>query len=226
MHLLIAAAGSGKRMGANCNKLLLKIAGRPILAWTIEAIKLVNSVEWVGIIGQPSDREPIMSIFKSCSLSAHWIDGGSTRQESVQLGLAGLPSDAEYVLIHDGARCLVEPEVFDKCAELVQQGVSVVAATPVNDTIKKVSVDGFIVDTPNRSELWAAQTPQAFSVEKLKQGHQKAIENGWSVTDDASLFEKLGWPVKVLNSSFSNIKVTTPFDLVIANALLSSRGEC
>ena len=225
MHLLIAAAGSGKRMGANCNKLLLKIAGRPILAWTIDAIKSVNSVEWIGIIGQPCDEDQIMSIVKTCSLKAHWINGGSSRQESVQLGLAGLPSDAEYVLIHDGARCLVEPEVFDQCAELVKQGVSVIAAAPVNDTIKKVSVDGFILDTPNRSELWAAQTPQAFSVVKLKEGHQKAIKNDWIVTDDASLFEKLGWPVKILESSFSNIKVTTPFDLVIANALLSKRGE-
>ena len=80
-----------------------------------------------------------------------------------------------------------------------------------------------IVNTPKRSELWAAQTPQAFSVEKLKEGHQYAIDKSWTVTDDASLFEKLGWPVKILESSPSNIKVTTPFDLVIANALLAKK---
>ncbi len=225
MHLLIAAAGSGKRMGANCNKLLLKIAGRSILEWTLDAIKSTSSVDWIGIIGQPCDRESIISILRTSSVKAHWIDGGSSRQESVQLGLKGLPNDAEYVLIHDGARCLVEPELFDRCAEVVQKGVSVIAATPVNDTIKKVSVDGFILNTPNRSELWAAQTPQAFSVSQLKEGHRKAIQNGWSVTDDASLFERLGWPVKILESSFSNIKVTTPFDLIIANALLAKRAE-
>ncbi len=225
MHLLIAAAGSGKRMGANCNKLLLKVAGRSILEWTLLSVKAANSIDWVGIVGQPSDKEPILSIAKKISLKAHWINGGSSRQESVQLGLAGLPLDAKYVLIHDGARCLVEPHLIDKCSELVQQGFSVVAATPVTDTIKKVSLDGFITSTPKRSELWGAQTPQAFLVDKLKEGHQKGIENNWSVTDDSSLFEKLGWPVKILESPPSNIKVTTPFDLVIASALIATRTE-
>ncbi len=225
MHLLIAAAGSGKRMGADYNKLLLKVAGRPILAWTFDAIKSAHSIDWIGVIGQPNDKESIILIAKQCGLKVYWINGGSTRQESVQLGLSALPSDAKYVLIHDGARCLVKPELFEKCAEIVQQGTSVVAATPVTDTIKTVSVENFILNTPRRSELWAAQTPQAFSVSKLREGHQKAIENDWSVTDDSSLFEKLGWPVKVLESPSSNIKVTRPFDLIIANALLSKRTE-
>ncbi|AAP99499.1 MULTISPECIES: 2-C-methyl-D-erythritol 4-phosphate cytidylyltransferase [Prochlorococcus] len=224
MHLLIAAAGSGKRMGANCNKLLLKVAGRSVLAWTLDAVKRSNSISWIGIVGQPSDKEAIVSIFDECALQAKWINGGDSRQESVQLGLEGLPLDAKHVLIHDGARCLVEPELFDKCSEMLRQGVSVIAATPVIDTIKKVSLDGFINKTFNRAELWAAQTPQGFNVEQLRQGHKKALVNNWTVTDDASLFEKLGWPVKILESSPSNIKVTTPFDLLIADALLSSRG--
>ena len=182
-----------------------------------------GSITWIGIIGQPCDKQSIIDIAKESALNVNWIDGGNSRQESVQLGLTGLPPDAQYVLIHDGARCLVKPELFDKCAEMVQEGVSVVSATPVTDTIKKVSVDNFIVDTPKRSELWAAQTPQAFSVKKLKEGHQKAIENDWSVTDDASLFERLGWPVQILESSPSNIKVTTRFDLVIAEAVIAMR---
>ncbi|WP_269622483.1 2-C-methyl-D-erythritol 4-phosphate cytidylyltransferase [Prochlorococcus marinus] len=225
MHLLIAAAGSGTRMGANCNKLLLKVAGKPVLAWTFEAVKAAKSIEWIGIVAQPCDKEAIIPLIEEHSMNVHWIDGGRTRQESVQLGLAALPLEAEYVLIHDGARCLVESDLFDSCSKLVQQGVSVIAATPVSDTIKKVSKDGFIANTPERSDLWAAQTPQAFSVQELKKGHQTALLNGWSVTDDASLFEKLGWPVKVLESSPSNIKVTTPFDLVIADALIKSRGK-
>ncbi len=225
MHLLIAAAGSGKRMGANCNKLLIKVAGREILAWTLQAVKQAESIDWIGIVGQPCDKSSIISIVEDCSVNAHWINGGSSRQESVQLGLNGLPSDAEYVLIHDGARCLVEPELFNKCAELVRQGVSVIAATPVTDTIKKVSLDSFISHTPERSELWAAQTPQAFPVAYLKKGHKKALSEDWSFTDDAALFEKLGWPVKVLESSPSNIKVTTPFDLIVADAVISNRSE-
>ncbi len=224
MHLLIAAAGSGKRMGANCNKLLLEVAGRPVLAWTLEAIKLAKSINWIGIVGQPYDKEKIIPIIKQFPMNIHWINGGNTRQQSVQRGLAGLPTDAKYVLIHDGARCLVESELLEKCSELVKQGMAVISATPVTDTIKKVTKDGIILNTPDRSQLWAAQTPQAFSVAELKDGHEQALINNWNVTDDASLFEKLGKPVKVLESSPSNIKVTTPFDLLIAEALLSKKA--
>ncbi len=225
MHLLIAAAGSGKRMGADCNKLLLQVSGQSVLAWTLKAVKATESIDWIGIVGQPSDKAEILSIVNKCSVRVHWIDGGRTRQESVQLGLAGLPVDAEFVLIHDGARCLVEPNMFDKCSQLVKEGYAVVAATAVTDTIKKVSDDGFILETPKRSELWAAQTPQGFSVSELKSGHEQALINNWTVTDDASLFEKLGWPVKILPSPESNIKVTTPFDLLIAEALISMREK-
>ncbi len=224
MHLLIAAAGSGKRMGANCNKLLLEVAGRPVLAWTLQAIKSAKSINWIGIVGQPYDKEKIIPIIKQFPMNIHWINGGNTRQQSVQRGLAGLPTEAKYVLIHDGARCLVEAELLEKCSELVKQGMAVISATPVTDTIKKVTKDGIILNTPDRSQLWAAQTPQAFSVAELKDGHEQALINNWNVTDDASLFEKLGKPVKVLESSPSNIKVTTPFDLLIAEALLSKKA--
>ncbi len=224
MHLLIAAAGSGSRMGAHCNKLLLDLAGRSVLAWTLNSVKASTSIDWVGIVGQPLDKAAILSIVEECALQIHWIDGGSTRQESVQRGLNGLPPDAKHVLIHDAARCLVEPQLLNQCSELVKQGIAVVAATPVTDTIKKVSKDGFITDTPDRSELWAAQTPQGFTVAELKDAHEQALKNNWSVTDDAALFEKLGRAVKILESPSSNIKVTTPFDLIIAEALLFKRA--
>ena len=223
MHLLIAAAGSGSRMGADCNKLLLKIAGKSVVNWTLDSVILATSITWIGIIGQPSDKKFIMPLVNGWTKPVHWIDGGNTRQESVERGLDALPKDAKYVLIHDGARCLVEPELFNKCAEMTRKGIAVIAATPVIDTIKKVDNAGYITETPDRSLLWAAQTPQGFSVEDLKQGHQKAIENNWNVTDDASLFEKLGWPVKILESLPSNIKVTTPFDLLIAESMLVKR---
>ncbi len=220
MHLLIAAAGSGSRMGANCNKLLLDVAGRSVLAWTLKAVRASTSINWVGIVGQPSEKALILIEAEKCGLKIHWIDGGTTRQESVQRGLKGLPSDTEHVLIHDAARCLIEPELLNQCAELVKEGIAIVAATPVTDTIKQVSLDGFIVSTPDRSKLWAAQTPQGFNVAELKNAHEEALFNNWNVTDDAALFEKLGRPVKILESSSSNIKVTTPFDLLIAEALL------
>jgi len=223
VHLLIAAAGSGSRMGADRNKLLLKIAGKTILEWTLKAAFASQSIKWIGIVGQPKDKSSIFSILHNSSESCQWINGGSTRQESVQLGLSALPADAKSVLIHDGARCLVSPLVFDEISRIVLGGDAVIAASQVVDTIKKVNDKGEIIDTPPRSDLWCAQTPQGFPVEQLKHAHRQAIFNGWSVTDDASLFERLGIPVKIYDAGPSNIKVTTPFDLVIAESILSSK---
>ena len=225
MHLLIAAAGRGSRMGADCNKLLLELAGRPVLAWTLASAFKAEAIKWIGIVGQPIDKSDILPLMNNSPKPLKWINGGSTRQESVQLGLASLPEDAKHVLIHDGARCLVEPELFNKCSEIASSGHAVIAATKVTDTIKEVNSDGCITATPNRSFLWAAQTPQGFSVADLKEAHAKAIANCWDVTDDASLYERLGWPVQILESQPSNIKVTTPFDLSIAEALISRSPE-
>ena len=225
MHLLIAAAGSGSRMGADRNKLLLKVAGKTVLEWTLKAAFEAKTISWIGIIGQPKDKNSICSIIHDSVKSVKWIDGGSTRQQSVQLGLSALPDDAQSVLIHDGARCLVNPLVFDDIAKIVSCGQAVIAASPVTDTIKKVNEKGEIVDSPPRSDLWAAQTPQGFPVDKLKNAHSEAIAQEWNVTDDASLFERLGFPVKIYDAGPSNIKVTTPFDLVIAESLLSTTKD-
>ena len=226
MHLLIAAAGSGRRMGAEGNKLLLEVEGRPVLAWTLQAALATPVIRWIGIVGQPVDAEPIAAIVAAAhpDRPVAWILGGETRQESVSRGLAALPADADGVLIHDGARCLVEPELLARCAAAVQAGQAVIAATPVTDTIKQVDGSGTITATPDRAGLWAAQTPQGFPVERLRQAHARAAAEGWSVTDDAALFELLGWPVQVLQAPPSNIKLTTPFDLTIAAAVLAARG--
>ena len=223
VHLLIAAAGSGRRMGADRNKLLLPLAGRPLIAWTLEAALRAERISWIGLVGQEVDRPAILSLVENAQKTVVWIQGGDTRQESVLRGLDALPPQANHVLIHDGARCLAEPDLFDRCAAALEQGAALIAATPVTDTIKRVDADGLIVETPLRSELWAAQTPQGFVVDQLRQGHAEALKQGWSVTDDASLYERLGWPVRVLDAGPSNIKVTTPFDLTVAEAVLALR---
>ena len=225
MHLLIACAGSGRRMGAERNKLLLEVAGRPVLAWTLDAALASASIRWIGIVGQPVDQSDILQLVEAAQPQrpVQWIQGGETRQDSVCNGLAALPAEASAVLIHDGARCLVEPELIDRCAVAVQAGEAVIAAAPVTDTIKRVDGTGLIQETPDRSQLWGAQTPQGFPVERLRQAHTQARREGWSVTDDASLFERLGWSVRVMESSPANIKITTPFDLTIAQAVLAAR---
>ena len=225
MHLLIAAAGSGSRMGADRNKLLLKVAGKTVLEWTLKAAFASKAINWIGIIGQPKDKTDISSIIDDSFRTVRWINGGSTRQQSVQLGLDALPDEAQSVLIHDGARCLVSPLVLDEIANILSTGQAVIAASKVTDTIKKVDKNGEIIESPPRADLWSAQTPQGFPVQKLKDAHREAIAKQWEVTDDASLFERLGLPVKIYDAGPSNIKVTTPFDLVIAESLLSTMKD-
>ena len=226
MHVLIAAAGSGRRMGASGNKLLLDLAGRPVLAWTLDAVLACPAISWIGIVGQPIDADPIAAIIAAAKPDRplRWILGGDSRQESVRRGLEALPAEASGVMIHDGARCFVEAELLERCASAVQAGRAVIAATPVTDTIKQVADDGTITATPERSGLWAAQTPQGFPVAQLRQAHATASAEGWTVTDDAALFERLGLPVQVLAAPASNIKLTTRFDLSIAAAVIASRG--
>jgi 2-C-methyl-D-erythritol 4-phosphate cytidylyltransferase len=226
VHLLIAAAGSGRRMGAEGNKLLLEVAGRPVLAWTLQAALACQAIDWIGVVGQPVDEAAIAAILAAANpaVPVQWIVGGETRQESVSRGLAALPPGAQGVLIHDGARCLVSPSLLARCAEAVQQGLAVIAAAPVTDTIKQVDGQGTITATPDRNQLWAAQTPQGFPVQQLRDAHAMALAQGWSVTDDAALFERLGLAVQVLEAPPSNIKLTTPFDLTIAEAVLAARA--
>lgn len=222
MHLLIPAAGMGRRMGSNRNKLLLKLLDQPILAWTLKAAEASEQITWIGIMGQPEDEPDFQEILASLSLTkpVKLIRGGATRQESVYNGLQALPEAAQWVLIHDGARCLASPGLFDRCATALRQCPGLIAAIPVKDTIKVVDDRDVIVDTPDRSHLWAAQTPQGFDVKLLKDCHDRGRQNGWEVTDDAALFEKCGLPVKIVAGEETNLKVTTPVDLAIAEFIL------
>lgn len=225
MHLLIPAAGMGKRMGSDRNKLLLQLLDRPILAWTLLAAEKSSSLKWVGIMGQTCDFPDFKAIVSDLNLNLpiNFILGGETRQESVFNGLQALPSDADRVLIHDGARCLVTPSLFDRCAESLLNCQGLIAAVPVKDTIKIVNDSLIVQDTPDRRQLWAAQTPQGFEVKLLKECHNQGRSLGWEVTDDAALFEKCNLPVQIVEGEETNLKVTTPMDLAIAEFILRQR---
>lgn len=225
MHLLIPAAGVGRRMGSDRNKLLLSLRGQPILAWTLQAAAASQSIEWIGLICQAIDQPDLLEILATTKLAKPvvLVPGGSTRQESVYNGLQALPPHADRVLIHDGARCLATPALFDRCAMELQNCSGLIAAIPVKDTIKVVDADGIVEATPDRSRLWAAQTPQGFHVAPLKAAHDRGKAENWSVTDDAALFEKVGLPVKIVPGEETNLKVTTPDDLTIADRVLSDR---
>ncbi|WP_035985720.1 2-C-methyl-D-erythritol 4-phosphate cytidylyltransferase [Leptolyngbya sp. KIOST-1] len=225
VHLLIPAAGSGRRMGADRNKVLLDLLGQPIIAWTLQAADQAKAVVWIGLIGQPGDRPHLATVAEALQLSKpiHLVTGGDTRQQSVYNGLQSLPPEATRVLIHDGARCLATPDLFNRCAAALGTCPGLVVAVPVKDTIKVVDADQRIEATPDRQRLWAAQTPQGFDVALLKRCHRQGLEQGWNVTDDAALFEKSGLPVQVVLGEETNLKVTTPVDLAIAEFILKQR---
>jgi 2-C-methyl-D-erythritol 4-phosphate cytidylyltransferase len=225
MHLLIPAAGVGRRMGSDRNKLRLTLLGKPLLAWTLLAVNTSKHIHWIGLIGQPEDWSAWKDLLQDLQLTKpiDLIPGGTTRQESVYNGLRALPSDAKQVLIHDGARCLATPNLLDRCADALTRYQGLIAAVPVKDTIKIVDQDGKINSTPDRSNLWAAQTPQGFAVPLLKRCHEQGKQRGWQVTDDAALFEKCNLPVHVVPGEETNLKVTTPEDLAIADLVLRQR---
>ncbi|MBR8828397.1 MAG: 2-C-methyl-D-erythritol 4-phosphate cytidylyltransferase [Gomphosphaeria aponina SAG 52.96 = DSM 107014] len=225
MHLLIPAAGMGRRMGSDRNKLLLTLHNKPLLAWTLLAAADAVKIDWIGIMGQAYDFPEFKTILDNLNLSVpvELIPGGETRQESVYNGLQALPAAAERVLIHDGARCLVTPQLFDRCADVLLTCPGLIAAIPVKDTIKIVGEQQIIQSTPERRNLWAAQTPQGFEVQLLKECHQQGHRQGWEVTDDAALLEKCNLPVKIVAGEETNLKVTTPIDLAIAQFILCQR---
>ena len=162
-------------MGSDRNKLLLTLLGKPLLAWTLLAAEAAQNISWIGIMGQPADESDFKAILAELSLSkpVQLIQGGETRQESVYNGLQALPNDAERVLIHDGARCLATPQLLERCTAVLLNCPGLIAAVPVKDTIKVVNENGVIQDTPDRRQLWAAQTPQGFEVKLLKQCHDR-----------------------------------------------------
>jgi 2-C-methyl-D-erythritol 4-phosphate cytidylyltransferase len=228
VHLLIPAAGMGKRMGSDRNKLLLTLRSQPIISWTLKAAEAAHEITWIGIISQPTDWPDFKFILAQQQLTkpVELIQGGSTRQESVYNGLEALPDSTKQVLIHDGARCLATANLLDRCAHALRQSSGLIAAVPVKDTIKVVGKNGIVQSTPDRSQLWAAQTPQGFDVGLLKQCHAEAVRQGWEVTDDAALFERCGLHVQIVEGEETNLKVTTPQDLAIAEFILKTRlGE-
>ena len=171
----------GRRMGADRNKLLLPrrpACDRLTLQAALAAERIAGLVWWPG--DGPQRFLPWWRVPPNRCIGSR---GAATTGAILRAG--GLPADATQVLIHDGARCLAEPALFDRCADALAGGQALIAATPVTDTIKRVDGQGVITATPDRSELWAAQTPQGFQVDQLRQGHAEAQAKGWSVTDDA-----------------------------------------
>ena len=212
---VIVAGGSGKRMGRP--KQMLPLAGRPVLVRTIEAFRNTPGVQEIVVV-TPAENRPELNKYFSGLVYA---DPGSTRLESVQNGFAKTFAQAHTVAVHDGARPLVNPQAVQQCLQTAAQYGAAVLAVPVKDTVK-VCTQGAVEQTLDRSSLWAAQTPQCYRREILAEALEK-FGSEKDATDESQLVEKLGVKVRVVPSDYKNNKITTPEDLVFAEALLEEK---
>lgn len=209
-------------MRTSVKKPYLNLGDKPILAHTIGVFDRNPVIDTISVIVDDADLEFCQSSViapNAFQKVGDLVVGGPTRQASVFNGLQSLPTDVDCVVVHDGVRPFVTDEVIFACIEAADEWGAAVAAVPVKDTVKVASADGFIVDTPDRDTLWAVQTPQAFRASVLLDAHALAQREGVTATDDAMLVEQLGFKVKIVSGSDSNLKITTPDDLIIAEAL-------
>ena len=216
---VVVAAGRGRRFGAS-DKVLMPLAGRPMLAYVLDALEHATTIAAVVLVVGQHTRVAVERLVAA----GPWtkvravVVGGERRQDSVAAGVAALPTKSDIVVVHDGARPLVPPALFDRCARAAATTGAAIAAVPVADTLKRV-VDTRVVGTVDREALWAAQTPQAFRRSLIE--HVIARGAGqFLVTDEAGLCEALGLPVEVVPGSPSNLKITHPEDIAVAEALL------
>jgi len=232
MHVtaIIVAAGEGKRIGGRVSKSFLSIAGRPLVLRTLDRFFATRSVEKVILVVADKElRQSQMLLQNDPNLSHRpWIlqAGGASRQESVRRGLEKLDSDCEIVVIHDGARPFVSFALIDHCVDEAYRVGAVVIGVPARDTIKVVSEEHWVQTTLARNTLWEIQTPQVFRKEVITEAHNWGLCQAIEATDDAMLVEGIGKPVFLLEGERTNIKITMPEDIVLAEALLRDGRVC
>ena len=223
VNAVIVAAGEGRRMGGAA-KPLLKLAGREIILHTLERFA-ASTVGKAIVVVSERERASFERLLAAAKLKRlEWVlqNGGARRQDSVARGLDALDRDCEIVVVHDAVRPLVPPALIDRCVAAAEKDGAAVAGLPVADTIKIVGADRRVISTPPRASLWEIQTPQAFRAALLREAHRRAEADKIEATDDAMLVERLGEKVVVVEGERRNIKITTPEDLLIAEALLKS----
>jgi len=217
-QLLIPAAGMGVRLGCEGPKALVELAGKPMIVRTLERLAPLGLLDRAVIMTPPAWRGVFAGIlhraFPQIALTIE--DGGSQRQDSVELGLALLDPDTEMVVIHDAARPFVPLESVTASIDAALACGAATVAIPTTDTVLQGDRDGFLVDTPDRRYLWMCQTPQTFRVPVIRAAHAQARRDGYVGTDDATLVRRTGAPVKLVMGSPANIKITTPADLAWA----------
>ena len=223
---IIVCAGNSTRMGG-VNKILLPLGERLVIGVTMQAFQACESVKEIVIVARESDIDAIKAEAEAAGITklAQCTTGGNTRQESVINGIKKISKDSEFVAVHDGARPLVKPEHIEKAIKDASVFGGATLGVPVKDTIKNVD-DGIITDTPPRKFLYITQTPQVFKRDLYFEGIDFALEHGLDFTDDCQLVEAIGGRVAMTTGDYSNIKITTPEDIAIAEVLLrQAKGD-
>lgn len=216
--VVIVAAGSASRMGG-IDKVTAPLAGEPMIVRTVRAFQDCDAVKKIVVVTREDLILPITRLCSGMSKVKAVVAGGSSRQESVHLGLNALSGEVQLVAVHDGARPLVSWQLIDRVIRAANTYGAAAPAIPVKDTIKVVK-GGVVEQTPDRSNLFAVQTPQVFDFDLLRGALKKVEQEQLQVTDDCSAVEQMGMRVKIVEGDERNLKVTTPMDLKIAQMLL------
>lgn len=224
---IFPAAGQGRRMKASINKVFLELCGKPILVHTLLAFSRCALIDQLIVVVGKDEINFVKAALKVVPGLKPYkvVAGAEERQYSIYNGLAHVAPQSDVVLVHDAARPLISTALIEAVANEALHSGAAIAAVPVKDTIKVVDEDKTVTKTPARSTLWAVQTPQGFQRELLVQAYQKAQQDGFLGTDDSSLVERMGIPVKVVKGEYQNVKLTTPEDLFIAEAFLREKTE-
>lgn len=222
---IIPAAGAGRRMGSVVEKQFLHLRGIPILAHTLRVFDKSPKIDGIVLVVAPQQRQALEGEVLGphpCEKLLRVIDGGAERQDSVANGLRAIPPDCELVVVHDGVRPLVSIDLLEAVLEAAHHYGAAIAAIPAGDTVKQADSQK-VVATLERETIWLAQTPQIFRAKLLRRAYEKAARDQAVVTDDAALVERIGVTVHLVHGSPENIKVTTPADLLLAEAILAGR---
>ncbi len=225
---IIVSAGKGQRFMEGKKKQFFPLGGKPILAHTLDQFDPCPLIRSILLVVAEEDRDycltEVIEKFHYKKIS-RIIPGGKQRQDSVRNGLEALSEDTEIIAIHDGVRPFVTKEMIEDTIRAAIRYGGAILAMPVKDTIKMVHSDGTVLKTLDRESLYQAQTPQAFQVALIKEAYHKAMKEGFVGTDDASLVERLGKRIHILPGSYTNIKITTLEDLMLANIILKMRAK-
>jgi len=226
LRVVIAAAGKGNRMGTTTNKQYMLLKGAPVLSYSLEFFEKLPVVNQIVVVCARDEvdycKEEIVKRFKFNKVAAV-VPGGQERQDSVWAGLQQLGADTDLVAVHDGARPVLSAEVLTRLLAEAREWGAAIPGIASRDTVKLGDRDGFVRQTLDRTSVYAIQTPQVFNYTELVTAYREAREEEFLGTDDASLFERYIGRVKIVPGDYNNIKITTPQDMIVAEALLRGR---